>query len=980
MTPTTPTPRHLVATLLALLVLVAGAAVSSCSTKKNTGLTRRVQAFKARYNTYYNGHVAFTDGVRSQREAHHDNYTELLPLFITDNKQTAATGSSDFDRAVEKCRKTIKQHSITKRPEWNSNRPKRPKDRIWLSQKEYNPFLHRAWMLMGQAQLRKGDYMEAASTFAYIQRLYATKADVVAEARLLEARCYAALDWTYDAERLVQETRRDSFPTRLEPLRAAVTAACQLRTDTPSIAIPNLRLALGTAGSAMERARIHFLIGQLARQAGDNATAYREFKKVCAGAPPYELEFNARIGQTEVMSSGQSKQMIRRLQAMARNQKNKDYLDQVYYAIGNIHLARADTAAAIAAYAQGVAKSTRGGVDKGVVWLHLGQLYWDTERFAKAQECYAGALSLFDKERADYDAVAERADILGELLPSAQAVELQDSLQELARMDSTARMAVIKRMISELRKKEEEEAREAAERDGANGGQTARANDNGAPSAQPAAGREAGQWYFYNPTAVQAGQREWRKRWGTRELADDWRRADKTVVKDDFEDDAAPQEGADSTATDSTATDSVAQRGGVSATAGDGEGSGDLAADPHRPEYYLKDIPLTEEQMAESNAALADGLYNSAIIYKDRMENFALADRTFQRVLRIVPDYEHADEICYNLFQLYSRQGRTDEAAAQRERLINDFPDNAHAAAVADPNFEVKGRFGRQIEDSLYAEAYDAFQATDYATVERNEAYTGREYPEGRNRARFLFLAALSRLERGDKTQFLADMRGIVEKYPESTVSELAGLYVKGLTEGRLLAGGHMSMGELWARRLGSGGEADSTLADSTFATDRDVPFLFVVAYEHDSIDEHQLLFEVARYNFSHFTVRNFDLTVVPAGGIDMLEVRPFNNYEEAYVYLHGLSNDDEMARRMEGLRLFIISERNLDLLLRGKSFADYFDFYDQHYDRVGHLAVDPASLDEPPLPTLEEIEDMPADGQDTDEGEDEGDEEDFIF
>ena len=60
--------------------------------------------------------------------------------------------------------------------------------------------------------------------------------------------------------------------------------------------------------------------------------------------PPYEMEFNARIAQTEVMAKGNSKKMIARLNSMARSDNNKDYLDQVYYAIGNIYLAQNDTA------------------------------------------------------------------------------------------------------------------------------------------------------------------------------------------------------------------------------------------------------------------------------------------------------------------------------------------------------------------------------------------------------------------------------------------------------------------------------------------------------------------------------------------------------------------------------------------------------------------------------------------------------------
>jgi hypothetical protein len=267
---------------------------------------------------------------------------------------------------------------------------------------------------------------------------------------------------------------------------------------------------------------------------------------------------------------------------------------------------------------------------------------------------------------------------------------------------------------------------------------------------------------------------------------------------------------------------------------------------------------------------------------------------------------------------------------------------------VADPNFEFKGRYGKQIEDSLYQEAYAAFQTGDYDKVIANNDYTEKEYPQGKNRARFMFLDAMSRLEKGERTQFLSAMKTIVEKYPQSTVSELAGLYVKGLQEGRLLASGRMDMGSVWDRRMGGYVEGDSVSADSAFTDNRNIPFLFIIAYEHDSINENQLLFEVARYNFTNFSVRNFDMTIERADGIDMLQVKTFLNYDEAYVYLHRLTNNPEMAQKLEGLHQFIISEENLRLLLRGKSFGQYFEFYDQHFDRIGHLNIDENSLDQP--------------------------------
>ena len=959
---------------LALTVLGA------CSTQKNTPLTRRVQAFKARYNTYFNGNEAYKEGRLLQEEGNKDNFTEIIPLYIIGNKATQKIGSSNFERAVEKSQKTIKTHSITVRPEWKKTRPKTAKDKMWLSQKEYNPFLWRAWFLMGEAQFRKGDYMEAASTFAYLQRLYATKPNLVARARILEARCYAELEWFYDAENLITQAQRDSFPTNLEPLKASVLADIQLRQKQYPEAILNIEKALKAEHRRLPRARMYMLLGQLYHRIGHDPEAFRYFKKVIRSNPPYELEFNAKIQMTEAMSKGQAKQMIRKLTSMAKNPKNKEYLDQVYYAIGNIHLSRGDTTRAIWAYKDGVEKSTRNGLEKGVVMLHLGELYWDKEKFVDAQGCYSQVLGLLDKEHEKYKEADERSKILDELLPFAQAVELQDSLQMMANLDSVTRMEKIKKTIEELKKKEREEEKKAQEANNAQANGNQRAGNN----AQQGAANRPGQqqtavWYFYNPTAVSAGKTEFEKKWGKRELADDWRRNNKTVLNDFNQPD---EELSDSlkAVQDSIAAveDSIykANKGKkLSKEEKDSIKAEEYANDPHRPEYYLKDIPFTEEQMEASNAALVEGLYGSAVIYKDRMDNFPLAERTFQRILLKFPDFEQMDELYYNMFQLYSRMNRREDAEAYKERLIAEYPDNEHGKRIADPNFEFKGRYGKQIEDSIYSLTYEAFQVGDYQTVIYHSQEMEREYPEGENRARFLFLEAMSKLELGDREHFMTDLKNLVEKYPQSSVSELAGLYVKGLKEGRLLQGGKFEMGSIWERRRGLFDEVDSLANDSTFSLEKNTDFVFVIAYERGDIDVNQLLYEMARYNFTAFSVRNFDISEEKGDGIDMMQVRTFLNYDEAYIYMHRLFNNDEMAYKLEGLKCFIISEENLKKLMKGLSFADYFDFYDENFDRIGSLRI---NEDEPS--TLDEPTELPEPPEEEEEDEGEWEEDNFIF
>ena len=62
-----------------LLVMLA---LASCSTKKNTSTTRFFHATTARFNTLYNGQVAYKEGREAQLKGHVEDYTQMLPMYI----------------------------------------------------------------------------------------------------------------------------------------------------------------------------------------------------------------------------------------------------------------------------------------------------------------------------------------------------------------------------------------------------------------------------------------------------------------------------------------------------------------------------------------------------------------------------------------------------------------------------------------------------------------------------------------------------------------------------------------------------------------------------------------------------------------------------------------------------------------------------------------------------------------------------------
>ncbi len=913
---------------ISIVATVVMLAMAGCSTQKNDAKSRWWHSFTARYNTYYNGSQAFIEGSIEKENANKDNFTEMIPLYMVSNKNSKSTGLMKFDRAIEKSEKAIKQHSIKKRPEWTKNRRKTAKDIEWLNRKEYNPFLWKAWLLLGKSQFQKGNFDEAAATFSYMSRLYSTQPAINGIARAWLAKSYVELDWLYDAEDVMTKMLRDTIHYRAQKDWDYTFADYYIKSGQLEQAVPYLQKVIKHERRKKLKARQWYLMGQIQYVLGNKEEAYKAYQKVIHQHPPYELEFNARIAQTEVMAGGRSKQMISRLKRMARSDNNKDYLDQVYYAMGNIYLLQADTANAIGAYERGNKESTRNGIEKGVLLLKLGDLYWVKEKYNDAQRCYGEAIGLLDKERQDYEQLSERSKVLDELVPHTDAVYLQDSLQVLADLPEEERNKAIDRVIEELKKKEEEEKKAAQEaeaekvlqRQGATG------NRNNMANRPPVGGQQqGGAWYFYNPMAVNQGKTAFQRQWGKRENTDDWQRINRTVVNLQTTGEDG-EELTDSTAlavSDSLMTDSIATEETADAAADT------LANDPHNREYYLAQIPFTEEQKAASNEIIMEGLFNSGVIFKDKLDNLKLGEKALTRLTRQYPTYSKTDEAWYHLFLLYSRLGNSAKADSCLAHLKADFPESDFTILLSDPFFEENARFGVHIEDSLYAATYEAFRKDRYQEIKANAKISRERFPLGENRPKFIFIEGLGMLNDGDAVSCLANMKEVVEKYPQSEVSEMAGMIIKGVQEGRKLHGGKFDLGDIWSRRSMTVEVSDSTIAD-TLTVDRNVNYVFLLAFNADSVNSNQLLYDMAKYNFTNFMVRNFDIGVDEDNGLSRMLISGFLNYDEALQYARQLYSDEEMPDKLKGCKRIIISEENLKLLGTKYSYEEYDNFFEQ--------------------------------------------------
>ncbi|MDR3261745.1 MAG: tetratricopeptide repeat protein [Tannerella sp.] len=916
-----------------LLLVIGGLLPVACNTKKNTATNRRYHAFTARYNTYFNGKTSFDESLASMMNGYRENYTERIYMFpvSAQPKDKKETGGS-FDRAIEKGYKAVKQHSIQKKPPRKAGWQNDPKQVALQGKEEYNPFLKHCWMLIAQGQFHNADFLQASATFSYIARHYATDKEVVAEARIWQARCYAEMNWLFEAGSALDHLNENGIPKANQAQYDRFYADYLIKSGRFEPAIPYLQKAVKSEKKKRQRTRMNYLLGQIHAELGQNDAAYRTFGKVAGANPPYELEFAARIRQTEVFPGANYQSVLKMLKRMAKNDKNKDYLDQVYYAIGNIHISRQDTAKAIENYELGIEKSTQNGLDKAICQIRLGDIYFTQKDYVNAQPCFSGALAGMNKEYKDYKRVSRLSAVLDELVVHVEAVHLQDSLQALAKLPEAERLAVIDKIIEDLKKQEEEDAKNAekekylAEQE-ARGSGLSRPNMQGNAAMLPGASSGDNSFYFYNEQTVAQGKAQFQSKWGKRPLEDNWRRRNKVMNTLAI---------AGNEATDNEGAAQLDAEGNPVIAAEDSLqlAMDSLASDPKSREYYLQQIPFSEDDVEASDMIIADGLFNMGMLYKDKLEDMKLSVDAFEELERRFSDNKYRMDYYYQIYLMALRYKDTPLGEVYKSKLIGAFPESDYAVAIADPEYEYHMRMMGRVQDSLYEETYNRYLEGDTTTVRRNYREFGSTYPLSVLIPKFMFLEALTYVQAGDTEGFKAALTALIEKYPQADVTELANEMLKGVLRGRMLVQGNFT-GMTWNLRFGLGADGMLSAADSArlFTNEPDTPHRMLLIYETGHVERNQLLYAVAAFNFAKFTVKAFDLSIEETGSLSIMTINGFSNLDEALEYGRMIFGPDGYATETgRAVSFFPFSDRNYDTLMHGKTLEEYMSFFVEQY------------------------------------------------
>ncbi len=838
--------------------------LGGCSSEKSTLVSKTYHNLTAHYNAYFYADQRLNEVIEAIESSYEPNYNRILQIFPPVDTTVVNSMRTQLDDAIKKAAIAIQFH----------------KNSDWVDD---------SYVLIGRAKYYDSKFEEAIETFKYVNTI--SKDDQSANHAGLVALMRTYIDHGELNNAIAvsdflnkEELNKDN----LQELHLTRAYMFQKRDDLDNM-VQNLVNAVELMNPAEGSAKIYFIIGQIYQTLGFDAEAHRNYHHCIKSNPSYELSFYASLNMAQVFELARSndlKKVRRYYKRILKDSKNKEFRDKIYYEMAEFEMRQQHLDLAIEYYESSVAASINNNRQKAYSYLKLGLINYDTLRdYPKAKAYYDSTMMVLPQDEPDYLAIQERQIILEDFVDQLNTIELQDSLLTLASMDSLTLSALLDSVIVreerarlEKEEKEKEQQRQSLGRN--------INNEEAFTAGQPTGAT----WYFYNTSAVSAGQSEFIRRWGNRSLEDNWRRSNKDarITLDD---------------TDENVTET--EEGVVES----GPTPEELRAT--QKEAYYQTIPFTALAKHHADSLIEVAYYNLGNIYNFQLQEKVNAASTFETMIDRYPSTEYKPEILYQLYLIYQDLG-SDKSELYRDQLLADFPTSTFAKTLINPNFKQENDALAEQMQLDYKVAYDLYQQKFYDSAAYVLNTSIQQYPENSFTDNLKLLKILIEGHGGSLHIYRFQLQEFLKEYPESDVNEYAQQLLK-------------SAQELPLKLANLGG--------ATFQQNLNDNHIFVLVYPRDKANSN------LAQSFDQFNASNFEGQGLSASSLifddqqALVLVQAFDSKSQALKYYEILVLSDLLANfDKQEVNNFVITEENFEIFYQTKDLEGYRSFFSNFY------------------------------------------------
>ncbi|HEY3405058.1 MAG TPA: tetratricopeptide repeat protein [Ohtaekwangia sp.] len=849
------------------ILFLSGIILLGCSSASNTITSKAYHNTTAHFNGYFYANEELEKIDKTIWSSMVDDYNKILRLYPALDSAQAKGYDKEIQEAIKMASIAIQRHPNSK----------------WVDD---------SYILVGRARFYSMDWGNAIQTFKYVN----TKSkDPEARQRAIIhlIRTFTEHQEFNNAQAAIDFVQKEELEKdNRKKLLLEKAYFYQMQNDYDNM-VRNLSEVAPLLKKKDKPGRIYFILGQVYQELGFEAEAYNFYKKCLSTNPEYEVDFYARLYMAQVTEISRSRSVNaarKSFKKLLKDSKNKNFKDKIYYEMGVFDLKQKDLKEAIANFNRSVREGTNRRID-GEAYLKLGEIYFDTlKNYGLAQAYYDSAVGTLPKDYEGYEAIKARKEVLDEFVKNLNIIQWQDSLLNLASLDSASLKSRVDSVL-EAKKKESEKLAGKKKKKSSNRIEIS-SNANNVFATDEESTDEKIDWYFGNPSAVGLGQTEFRRIWGDIQLEDNWRRSMRSAIANSN----------DRNQTTPSMTDPVSP-----------EETPVAVADPAATEFenINKQIPRTEEQRNVALKKIEEAYFNLGDIYYFKLLENENAVLYYTRLLTRFPDSEYEPEVLYKLYLIH-KETNAEKAKEYADVLLKKHPGSSFARTLVNPNYLEESSLAVEKQKVIYKKAYDFYLAENY--VEARQAIA-----EGITLGETSFIPNLTLLKiliigkTEDITQYQFQLEEFINTNPEGEVSAYAKKLLQASRDHQLTV---EKKGIQYIRSL-------------------EEPHYFVLVYKKDEDLSGPATTSLEKFNQEHFKdlqLKTSNLVLSEEYVLTLVAELPRISFALEYIQTFNEKVSTLTELRNHKFNTFVITKDNFNIFYRTKGLDEYLQFFEKNY------------------------------------------------
>ncbi|MEY3983050.1 MAG: hypothetical protein RL160_607, partial [Bacteroidota bacterium] len=566
-------------------------------------------------------------------------------------------------------------------------------------------------------------------------------------------------------------------------------------------------------------------------------------------------------------------------------------LDQIYFRLAETEAKDKNFPKAIEYYQLSLRNNKGNKVQMATSYLALADYFFNKQDFERSGYYYDSAVASIPKESPDYNSIAQKSMMLGELVRHLSTIREQDSLLQLS-ADKQLLERTIDRLIAAEQARKQKELQ-----------QPAVPTPPVPPGFQQDPGAGASVFPFYNATLRARGYNEFVRLWGQRENRDYWRVKNMRINPD-------PSQNVNQDSDNDSDADNAAFTENVP---------------PDRKKYYAA-IPFSEKAKKEAGEQIAQAFFGAGNVYREKLQDCNQANNMYLKMLERFPKHGLEPQVLFNLVKCYRLLGNNQAAATYEEKLAADYPNSTYlnvlrqqsgkdstATATVQKNSE-----SSEVE-LLYRSMYQQFKAGNYQKAMEEKLMADKRFSGNSLQAQFDYLYALCTGYAGKTDQAIVQMRAITSDYSGTPIATQASEVVLS-----------------WEKKNGSDATSpDASEKSNTFIWNPKDDLFFLVIFQRGT-DANKVRAALADYNNRNHPLKKLEVgKPAISGDRYLINVTGFENKEMLRSYLLQTNTQNEWKQNAGADGDYfccLISQTNYLQLLKNGQTAAYQKLFEQSF------------------------------------------------